>query len=195
MLWCPNIENMPWIGGSSRKKLAIIAAVLIILLVEVYAHSYVPMHELSVVPDNQTKADMSGPGGTYEFVESNCRWIVKWVRENPSESSPHDGYVWIWVYKVSENTIFLRSSTSILVSGIIARYGANGSKIFYDLENSVLYENNRTDVRADLFFSENGLYEMTFSLDVKFYQRTPVGILPMGEHSIPMNGTFYVSIS
>jgi hypothetical protein len=187
------IENMPWIGWFSKKKLAIIT-VVVVLLVEVYAHSYVPLHELSVVPDSQAKADRGGPIGSYEFVESNCRWIVKWVRENPAESS-HDGYVWTWIYKVNENTSFLSSSTSILVSGITARYGANNSKIFYDLENYVLYENNRTDVRTDLFFTENGLYDMTLNLDVKFYQRTPIGILPTGEYTIPMNGTFYVSIA
>jgi hypothetical protein len=75
---------MPWIEWSREKKLAITTIVLIILLVEVYAHNYVPMNELSVVPDNQARAERGGPTGTYEFVESNCRWIVKWVRENPS---------------------------------------------------------------------------------------------------------------
>jgi hypothetical protein len=193
MLSDQTIENMPWTRWFSKKKLAIITVILIIL-VEVYAHSYVPMHELSVVPANQAKADMSGPGGSYEFVGSNCRWIVKWVRENPSESNPHDGYVWTWIYKVSENTSFLSSSTSILVSRITARYGTNGSKVFYDLENYVLYENKRTDMRTELFFTENGLYNMTLSLAVTFYKRTPVGILPTGAHTIPMNGTFYVSI-
>jgi hypothetical protein len=195
MLSDQTIENMPWIGWFNKKKLAIIT-VLALLLVEVYAHSYVPMNELSVVPGSQAKADggEGGPGGSYEFVESNCRWIVKWVRENPSESSPHDGYVWTWIYKVSENTSFLSSSTSMLVSGITARYGTNGSKVFYDIENHVLYENNRTDIRTELFFTENGSYDMTLSLKLKFYQRTPIGILPTGEHTIPMKSTFYVSI-
>ena len=187
---------MSWIGWLSNKKLAIISIVLIILLVEAYAHGYVPMHELSVVPDYQAKGARGGVGGSYEFVESDCRWIVKWVRDNPSEYStiPHTGFVFAWIYKVSENSTFLSSGTSILVSGISARYGTNGSKVFYDLENLVIYGNNRTDIRTDLFFMDNGTYEMNLSLDVKFYRRTPIGIFPTGEHTIPMNSTFYYFI-
>jgi hypothetical protein len=153
---------MSWVGWFSKKKLAVIAVALIILA-EVYAQSYVPIHALSVVPDSQAKAGWGegGPGGSYEFVASNCRWIVKWVRENPSESSPHDGYVWTWIYIVSENTRILSSSTSMLVSGITAQYGTNASKVFYDIENNVLYENNRTDIRTNLFFTENGSCNMT----------------------------------
>jgi hypothetical protein len=185
---------MPWIEWSREKKLAITTIVLIILLVEVYAHNYVPMNELSVVPDNQARAERGGPTGTYEFVESNCRWIVKWVRENPSESSPHEGYVWTWIYKVSENTSFLSSSTSIQVSGITARYETNDSKVIRDIEKYVLYEDNLATVLTELFFLDSGTYNVTLSLDVTFYQRTPIGILSTGAHTIPMNSTIYVSI-
>jgi hypothetical protein len=184
---------MRWIGWLNKKRLVIITVVLILLL-EVYAHSYVPMHALSVVPDDQAKADRGGLGGSYEFVESNCRWIVKWVREKPSESRQHTGYFWIWIYKVSENTTSLSSGSSILVSGISARYGTNDSRVFYGLENYIIYGINRTDLRTELFFDENGTHEITLSLELKFYQRTPIGILPTGTHIIPINGTFYVSI-
>jgi hypothetical protein len=187
------MENMPSIGWLNKKRLIVITVVLIILLV-VYAHSYVPIHELSVVSDDQAKAHRSGLGGSYEFVESNCRWVVKWVREKPSKSSPHTGYFWTWIYKVSENTTLLSSGTSILVSGISARYGTNNSQIFHWLENSIIYGIDRADIRTDLFFDENGTYDVTLSLELKFYKRTPIGILPTGAHTIPMNGTFYVSI-
>ena len=185
---------MHWIEWSRKKKLIIITTIIILLLVEVYAQNYVSLNELSVVPENHAKAERSGPSGNYEFVESNCRWIVKWVRENPSESSPHEGYVWTWIYKVSENTSFLSSSTSIQVSGITARCETNDSKVICDIEKYVLYEDNLATVLTELFFSDSGTYNVTLSLDVTFYQRTPIGILPTGAHTIPMNSTIYVSI-
>ena len=185
---------MHWIEWSRKKKLIIITTIIILLLVEVYAQNYVSLNELSVVPENHAKAERSGPSGNYEFVESNCRWIVQWVRENPSQSSPHEGYVWIWIYKVSENQSFLRSNTSIVISGITARQGTNGSKIINDLQNYILYEDNRTTMLTEILFADSGIYDVRLSLNVKFYQRTPIGILPTGAHTIPMNSTIYVSI-
>ena len=185
---------MPWIEWPRKKKLAILTTILILLIVEVYAHNYVPLNELSVVSESNAKAERSGPSGKYEFLESNCRWIVTWVRENPSQSNPREGYVWIWIYKVSENPSFLRSSTSILISGITARQGTNGSKVINDLQNYILYEDNRTTILTEMFFTDSGTYDVNLSLNVKFYQRTPIGILPTGAHAIPMNSTIYVSI-
>jgi hypothetical protein len=185
---------MPWIKWSHKRKLTIITIVLILLIVEAYAHNYVPLNELSVVPESQAKAERSGPSGNYEFVESNCRWIVCWVRENPSQSSPHEGYVWIWIYKVSENQSFLSSSTSILISGTTARQGTNGSKVIHDLQNYILYEDNRTTVLTEMVFTDSGIYDVSLILNVRFYQRTPIGILPTGAHAIPMNSTISVSI-
>jgi hypothetical protein len=51
---------MQWIEWSREKKLVITTIVLIILLVEVYAHNYVTINELSVVPDSQAKAERGG---------------------------------------------------------------------------------------------------------------------------------------
>jgi hypothetical protein len=185
---------MPWIEWSRKKKLTILTIILMLLIVEVYAHNYVPLNELSVVPESHARAERSGPSGNYEFVESNCRWIVTWVRENPSQLSPHEGYFWIWIYKVSENRSFLRSSTSILISGITERQGTNGSRVINDLQNYILYEDNRTTVLTEIFFTDSGTYDVSLSLDAMFYQRTPIGILPTGVHTIPMNSTIYVSI-
>jgi hypothetical protein len=185
---------MPWIEWSRKKKLIILTTILMLLIIELYAQNYVPLNELSVVPESHAEAERSGPSGKYEFLESNCRWIVTWVRENPSQSSPHEGYVWIWIYKVSENQSFLRSNTSIVISGITARQGTNGSKDINDLQNYILYEDNRTTVLTEIFFTGSGIYDVRLSLNVKFFQRTPIGILPTGVHTIPMNSTIYVSI-
>jgi hypothetical protein len=95
---------------------------------------------------------------------------------------------------VSENTSFLSSSTSIQVSGITARYETNDSKVIRDIEKYVLYEDNLATVLTELFFLDSGTYNVTLSLDVTFYQRTPIGILSTGAHTIPMNSTIYVSI-
>ena len=185
---------MPWIEWSRKKKLIILTTILMLLIIELYAQNYVPLNELSVVPESHAEAERSGPSGKYEFLESNCRWIVTWVRENPSQSSPHEGYVWIWIYKVSENQSFLRSNTSIVISGITARQGTNGSKDINDLQNYILYEDNRTTALTEISFTDSGIYDVRLSLNVKFFQRTPIGILPTGVHTIPMNSTIYVSI-
>jgi hypothetical protein len=45
-----------------------------------------------------------------------------------------------------------------------------------------------------MVFTDSGIYDVSLILNVRFYQRTPIGILPTGAHAIPMNSTISVSI-
>jgi hypothetical protein len=129
---------MPQIGLSRKRKLAIAAVCLVVVLIEVYAHSYVPVYELSVVPKNQARVERSGPAGSYEFVKSNCRWLVRWVMENPTLSNSYNAYFWVWLYKIAENTRLLSSRTDILVSGVTVASTNHSVVSLFDLDEDVL---------------------------------------------------------
>lgn len=176
---------MPQLGR--RKKLALTTIVLVIMLLEVYAHGYIPLHELTVVPENQTKITRENVTGNYTFIQSNSHWIAKWVIDKPTSSSSYNGYVFVWIFKTKEEPIFLSSGTGILISEITIEPQPHGFDVVYDSKQDVLYENNRTDVRIQLHFGENGTYQTNLYINVKFYRRTLIGITPTGEQKIPIN--------
>jgi len=172
-----------------RKKLVLAAIVLIFVLLEVYAHSYVPVNALSVVPEDQTETTRHGAiTGEYTFIQSNCHWIAKWVIDSTGTSSG-DNHAWVWIYKTEEEQSFLSSETGILVSDVTKETKTSGFEVFFNPKQNLIYEDHRADIRIDLHFGENGTYQVNLSLNVKFYQRTLIGILPTGEQKIPINAT------
>jgi uncharacterized membrane protein len=80
---------------SRRKKIALVTLTLVILAsLEVYAHTYVQVHSLTVVTENDAM-DSFAYGqitGTYVFSSAGCRWLVVWTAEEAS-TSMNDGFI------------------------------------------------------------------------------------------------------
>jgi len=75
---------------SRKKKITIAAIFLLAFLLEVYAHSYVEVNELSVISEDEADK-LWHPVGPfvdgYSFAQSNCIWFVKWNIERPTSST------------------------------------------------------------------------------------------------------------
>lgn len=113
---------------SRRKKLTIAAILLVAVLLEVYAHNYVQVHALSVIPEDQA-VGWSGPYvGSYGFVQSDCNWLAKWTIERPTS---HSSYAWIRIFKIGENSSFLSPRTGILVSSLIEKSNVRNFERFF----------------------------------------------------------------
>ncbi len=171
---------------SRRKKYAIVSIVLVAVLLELYAHTYVEVHALSVVPEDEGHAKRSGPGDSYRFVQGNCEWVFTYVIERPAHNS-HNGYVWAYIFKIGENKSVFTGPTSLLVSNVKLSH-IKDVYFYFDPDEQVFYD-NYTGIRLDLDFQGNGSYPIHIDVNLNFYQQTVIGIIPVGQVSIPIDAT------
>lgn len=175
-----------------RRTLIIFASiVLVLVLVEVYAHIYVQLHVLSVVPENE--AVISFPfghsTGTYAFSSAGCRWLVIWKADEASTSM---NYGFISIFKVEQNKSLFTLNTDLVVLKLEPR--SNNSEWLSVELDEVLYESNRTDARIRYYFGERGTYQIDFGLVVQVYEETLLATLFREEIRIPLETTIYYGL-
>ena len=82
------------VNVSRQKKIALVVLILVILVsLEGFAHTYVQIHGLPVVSEEEVQIMFSNPQyytGSSAFSSSGCRWLVGWLVRRPA---PQNGYV------------------------------------------------------------------------------------------------------
>jgi hypothetical protein len=174
---------------SRRKKIALVTLTLVILAsLEVYAHTYVQVHSLTVVTENDAM-DSFAYGqitGTYVFSSAGCRWLVVWTAEEAS-TSMNDGF--ISIFKVEQNRSLFTLNTDLVIVRLEPK--SNHTGWFFAELDEFLYESNRTDARIAYYFGEIGSYQIDFGLVVRVYEQTLLATLPREEIRIPLETTIY----
>lgn len=180
-------ENKANVHRFGRRKIALVALLLIIFtLIEVYAHVYVRIHGLPVVPEEEVRrfSNWQYYSGTSAFSSSGCRWLVGWIIRKPA---PQFGYVDI--FKIEQNGSYFILGTDFLVLGLEAT--SNHTSSFLAHVDEINYESNHTDIRIDYELGEIGTYQINFDLHVRVYERTILGLIPKEDITIPINATVY----
>jgi hypothetical protein len=182
-------ENKANVHRFGRRKIALAALLLIIFTsIEVYAHTYVEIHGLPVVSEEEVQRGSisywQNYTGTSTFSSSGCRWLVGWIVRRPA---PHWGYVDI--FKTEQNGSYFVLGTDLLVLGLEAT--SNHTSSFSAHMDEIDYESNYTDISIDYELGEIGTYQINFELHVRVYERTLIGLMPKEDIAIPINATVY----
>ena len=170
-----------------RRKIALAALLLVIFTsIEVYAHTYVQIHSLPVVTEEEVHifSILRYYTGTSTFSSSGCRWLVGWILRRPA---PQYGYVDI--FKTEQNGSYFVLGTDLLVLGLEA--ASNHTSSFSAHMDEIDYESNHTAIRIDYELGEIGTYQINFELHVRVYERTLIGLIPKEDIAIPINATVY----
>jgi hypothetical protein len=174
---------------SGRKKIALVTLILVILAsLEVYAHTYVQVHSLSVV--SRDEAIHSFPfgqsTGTYLFSSTGCQWLVVWKAEVPS---PSMNYGFISIHKLEQNKSLFTLNIGVVVLKL--QPTSNNTGAFWAELDEVLYENNSTSARIRYYFSGVGTYKIEFGLVARVYEETLLATFLREETRIPLETTIY----
>lgn len=170
-----------------NKRLAVVVLILVIfMLLDVYAHTYVQIHSLSVVTEEEIHSflDWQNPTGTYTFSKSGCRWFVGWIIRRPA---PRFGYVYI--FKIEQNGSLFALQKDLLILELTSTSNNTGN--FFAHLDEIYYAGNYTNISIDYDFGEIGTYQISLSLHVRVYERTLLGLIPQEEITIPINVTIY----
>jgi len=162
-------------------------ALIIFTSIEVYAHTYVQIHGLPVVSEEEVQIRFSNLQyytGTSSFSSSGCRWLVGWLVRRPA---PQNGYVSI--FKTKQNGSYFVWDTNFVVLGLEAT--SNNTSSFSAHLDEIDYESNYTAIRIDYELGEQGTYQINFELHVRIYERTLLGLIPKEDIAIPINATVY----
>ena len=185
MLQKENKTNLRRLG---RHKIALVAlSVIIFTSIEVYAHTYVQIHGLPAVSEEEVKIEFSNSlyyTGNSSFSSSGCRWLVGWLVRRPA---PQNGYVTI--FKTEQNGSYFVLNTDFAVLGVEA--ASNNTSYFSAHMDEIDYESNYTAIRIDYELGEQGTYQINFDLLVRVYERTLLGLVPKEDIAIPINATVY----
>jgi hypothetical protein len=181
-------ENKVNVHRFGRRKIALIALLLIIFTsIEVYAHTYVQIHGLPVVSEEEVQTEFSNSQyytGNSAFSSSGCRWLVGWLVRRPA---PQNGYVSI--FKTEQNGSYFVLNTDFVVLGLEAT--SNNTSSFSAHMDEIDYESNFTAIRIDYELGEQGTYQINFELHLRVYERTLLGLIPKEDVTIPINATVY----
>jgi hypothetical protein len=173
---------------SRQKKIALGVLILVILVsLEVYGHTYVQIHGLPVVSEEEVQtrfSDLLYYTGNSAFSSSGCRWLVGWLVRRPA---PQNGYVSI--FKTEENGSYFVLNTDFVILGLEAT--SNNTSSFSAHLDEIDYESNYTAIRIDYELGEIGTYQINFELHLRIYERTLVGLIPREDVTIPINATVY----
>jgi hypothetical protein len=173
---------------SARKKIALVVLILVILVsLEVFAHTYVQIHSLPVVSEEEVQTIFSNPlyyTGSSAFSSNGCRWLIGWLVRKPA---PQNGYVSI--FKTEQNGSYFVLNTDFAVLGLEAT--SNNTSSFSMTIYEIIYESNYTAIRIDYELGEQGTYQINFELHLRVYERTLLGLIPKEDIAIPINATVY----
>jgi len=176
---------------SGRKKIALVTLILVILAsLEVYAHTYVPVHSLSVVTrDEATRSFPFGPStGTYLFSSAGCQWFVVWKADKPIAPTSMD-YGFISIYKVEQNKSLFTLNIGVVVLKL--QPTSNNTGDFWAELDGAIYENNSTSARIKYALSGVGTYKIEFGLVVRIYEETLLATFLREETRIPLETIIY----
>jgi hypothetical protein len=160
---------------------------VILASLEVYAHTYVQIHSLPVVSEDEVQTQFSNSQyytGNSSFSSSGCRWLVGWLVRRPA---PQNGYVSI--FKTEQNGSYFVLGTDLLILDLKA--SSNNTSYFWAHMDEIDYESNYTAIRINYDLGEIGTYHINFDLHVRVYQRTLLGLIPTEDITIPINATVY----
>jgi hypothetical protein len=173
---------------SRRKKIALGVLILVTLVsLEVCAHTYVQIHGLPVVNEEEVQTIFSNLlyyTGNSAFSSSGCRWLVGWLVRRPV---PQNGYVSI--FKTEQNGSYFVLNTDFVILGLEAT--SNNTSSFSAHMDEIDYESNYTAIRIDYELGEIGTYQINFELHLRIYERTLVGLIPKEDVTSPINATVY----
>jgi hypothetical protein len=165
-----------------RCAIVFVLICLILALLEIYAHNYVQLHILSVIPENEAISSFpyGENTGTFTFSSVGCRWLVVWKADR---ASPSINYGYICIFKVGQNKSLFTLNVDLVVLKLEPK--SNNTRWFSAELDEVLYESNRITVRIKYYFGEVNTYEIDFGLVVQVYEETLFATL-LKEVRIPM---------
>jgi hypothetical protein len=176
----------------TNRKIAalIIVVVLIVVPVEIYAHTYVEIHGLRVLTEDDAlkllpflKYDLYTVNCT--LSSSGCQWLFVWEIGMPKVSF---GFAYVHIFKIGQNASFF-------VQGIdLAKFKlestTNESDGWLEVQmRDISYDDNQTTLTVVYYFGRPGSYEVYFGLHAEVYEETLFGIFPKEEIIIPMTTT------
>jgi hypothetical protein len=182
-----------------RRRIAFVALILLIFAsLEVYAQTYVQIHSLSVVTEEnaQSFAQQSIGGSdsffkidTYNFSSSGCRWLL--ILETLKNTTNPENWAFVDIFKTEQNGSYFVSSIDLLILDVKGQYkNSNEQGESFDITLDHIFDNsNYTTVRIIYTWFSTGISDAVFNLTVRVYQRTLIGLIPKEQVTIPLNTT------
>ncbi len=99
-----------------KRVITIVAILLIVVLLEVYAHTYIQVGALTATPQNNVIIWATNDTGNYTFSHDNCQWIVRWLVGGTGPS--HIPFM-VYIFKNGDSNLF--GSEGIVVSSLKLR--------------------------------------------------------------------------
>lgn len=135
-----------------RRRIAFVALTLLIFAsLEVYAQTYVQIHSLSVVAEENAQSfaqqsiggsDSSYKMDMYNFSSSGCRWLVI-LETLKNTTNPENNWAFIDIFKTEQNGSFFVSSTDLLILDVRGQYkNANQQRELIDVTLSTFDNDN-----------------------------------------------------
>ncbi len=161
-----------------KRAITTVAILLIVVLIEVYAHTYVQVGALLVTPQNNVIIWHTSDTGNYTFSYANCQWIVRWL---VGGTGPSQIPFMVYIFKIGESSN-LFGSVGIVVSSL--KLESNPS---VSLQISPFgIDEISAHSTGWLTLVSNGTHDFTFDLKLNFYLNTAIGTFPNGELTIPL---------
>jgi hypothetical protein len=177
----------------SRRMFAVVlVAVLVgVICVEVYAHSYVKIDNLPVVNANDALTVPMAINGTCTVSSGGATWLI--IMELPTfVHMPPTGAITFYIYKSQESKSLLTQSVDFVAQNIAVKPDVCGVQTDQDF-SSYLYYNNCTTAGISYHIVNSGTYNIDIALTYKTYQTTLIGILPVNSGTIHFNATLALS--
>jgi hypothetical protein len=172
----------------NRKVIAIATLIILVLiLLEVYAHTYVTLYRLPVLAEDEALKIPYYCNGTYTFSSNGASWLFVSQISRPTPSLNH---AYLYMFKTEQNGNVLVSNIDLVILGLNPTSNSTGGYFIAEMDE-VTYENNYTVVNVSYDIGQIGTYLVDFGLRVKVYQETILGLIPKEETRIPMNATIY----
>lgn len=171
------------------KAFILISVFIVIIVLEVHAHTYVP--HLSITRVEDATAYMPYINGTRVFHKTfgycSVDWLVAWHFKRPT---PSMNLFYIYFFKINGSGSLLVQNLEITPQRIkTASQGIYHANAVYAMKEEVFYESGYTMVRVPYDIGYIDTYNVTFSLFMKVYAKTLVGYLPIEDSKIPINVT------
>ncbi|UCE95128.1 MAG: hypothetical protein JSV51_05140 [Candidatus Bathyarchaeota archaeon] len=180
--------NMIKMCQTGHKYIILVSLVLGVLLLETYAHTYISIHQLPQLSENEAlKLVPFYYNGSTTFHGSCGRWLAIWQGDKPK---PSTNLAYIYLFKTEQNSSLLVQSTDVVVLGIEPMSNSSVSDFSAYISN-IFYESEYILVGISYEFGSIGTYEIDFGLRVKVYDKTLLGFLPKEEIRISTKITYY----
>jgi len=168
----------------------VLILVITVVLLEVYAHTYVP--RLSTVTRQDIPALTYYINGTQTFRRTagyaSVEWEFAWEFRKPSSSD--SGMLYLYLFKVGSNgTLLVQDIEAAPLELRTTSKGVYHENYVDASLAKVVYEQNRTIVIIRYYIGAPDTYDVNFTLLMKIYARTLLGYLPVEDANVPINIT------